>query len=221
MPTNVPENLTYYVLEPIYTLMQLAMLKFSPSDTKLCIGHGYIMLRDPGYMQSVTRWAMGEHRYDIMSLHKPLMLGVDYLKNHDSKMLENIMNLVHDGLMQLSRCYTDDAGISSYILRLVKAVQSILLHKSSSISHSYFITDGHRNYPDVIDDKFIGKIWKHDELQMLVHQLEAMNKADKSVPPDLLPNVMTRHAETINLLLERKSAAFLKLLNEEHGITLS
>lgn len=221
MPSNVPENLTYYVLEPLYALFQLAMLGFSPSDTKLCIGNGYIVLRDPGYMQSVTRWAMGEHRYDILSLHKPMMLGIDYLKNHDSKMLEKIMNLVHNGLMQLSRCYTDDSGINAYILKLVKVVQSILLHKSSSLSHSYFITDGHQSYPDAIDDKFIAKIWEHDELQMLVYQLEAMSKAGKSVPPDLLPDVMARHTETINLLLERKSAAFLKTLTEDHGVTLA
>ena len=58
----------YFNIEPIYSLVKLALLSFFPDNTKLSISNNYIYIREPGMYQGLIRWGYGENRYDILSL---------------------------------------------------------------------------------------------------------------------------------------------------------
>lgn len=214
--STTPTNITYYVLEPVYTLFKVAILAHKLPNTKLCIGHGYIHLREPGYVQSLTRWSMGEHRYDVLSLQEPIVKAIRFLHDQNNKSLEIILNLVQIGLMSFSKCYDSDNNINLHILRIIRIVQDKIqnIHaKNFTLSHSIFITKHAEIYPTFINNDFISQIWSDNEIIFLTSQFKMIHQAKRCLEKETLATVIAKHVEIIDKVLDNKSKEFMRLMN--------
>ena len=217
--TVPPEDMKFYVVEPMYVLFKLAILAFNAPDTKLCVGNGYIVLRNPGLAQSLLRWTCGEHRYDILSLHQPLIRGIQFLRVRDAKSLDTILNHVQVGLQNLSQCYDSDDGINTYLLKLLKIVHDVLL-KRNSLTHSYFIQDRKDTYPSIINDEFIEDMWLGDEIRLMVSVLDVIKRSRDHINKVILDEFVNKHLEAMDTVLDNKSERFLTILKQKYNIVL-
>ena len=116
-----------YLLDPLTTIIKLAMLKYKTPLTKICIFNNEISFSDPSPFQGINRWRQGASRINIHYLYLPILYFC-YLKYAcqstqqvqpdlpDSDLtipdvfknvVEQFNQLAIDGLLELKRTYVD------------------------------------------------------------------------------------------------------------------
>jgi hypothetical protein len=187
------KELFFYILDPIYTIIKLALLNFKPKNTKLSIYGNIIDFREDSYYiphyQSGMRWLFGESRRDLISLHKPIILSIRWLQtllnNKDSNL---IMKLSSSGLLKLSNCYEDE-GTLKIIDKYNKILHSFINQKN--ISHSYFICDDIEElYPKKINNGFISEIWEEKDINTITNIFNLLNDSnDEKIKYNYICNI--------------------------------
>jgi len=92
------------ILDPMSTIVRLAILAYYPSKTKLSIHNNALYLQEPNYYQSTMRWGSGDDRADLHNLHNPISKALDW---YDLKLdyVAHIFKLAKEGLLLLKECY--------------------------------------------------------------------------------------------------------------------
>ena len=193
---------TFYTLEPIATIARLVQLSFKARYTKLGIkllgggtanpGSGRqdplasIYLQEYTFYQGAIRWTLGEVRTDLLSLHRPLILGLQWLSTQCcyEEELELLFQQLFQGLQQLRLNYLADMEIKGLMDKYLKLVD---IHRqggdSQLLSHAYFITDQTR-YNSKVTLSLVSELWPRRDLEQLfkmINLLQGWSHASKSV----------------------------------------
>lgn len=92
------------ILDPMSTIVRLAILSYYPVNTKLSIHNNSLYLQEPSYVQATLRWGSGDDRSDLHNLHNPISKALDW---YDLKLpyVSHIFRLAREGLNLLIDCY--------------------------------------------------------------------------------------------------------------------
>jgi len=146
------------VLDPLSSLIRLALLNFKPVGTKLSFLNNTIYFQEPDLLQSARRWSSGDNRNQIHNLYNPIFKIHQW---YDIKQPEFIfiLNTAKSGLQKLIQCYDDDSStISHSINYYIETIDSIL--------NDTIKTDELQNTTDIYSIK-LKDLWTHREIQII------------------------------------------------------
>lgn len=92
------------ILDPMSTIIRLAILSYYPPDTKLSIHNNALFLQEPSYLQGPLRWGYSDDREDLHNLHNPISKALDWY-DLEIDYVQNIFILAKKGLELLRDCY--------------------------------------------------------------------------------------------------------------------
>lgn len=139
LPTTNTNVYNKQILDPLTTLIKLAILAYKQKGTKVSIHTNHISFQTPDFLQGTWRWKNGDNRYDLHNLCNPIERGVEWYDCHTNKNIHIIFTLAIKGLKRLKESYKDlpntslvcDA-ISHYISILEKRLEDV--NKPESVS---------------------------------------------------------------------------------------
>ena len=69
---NINDKNKSQVLDPLSSLIRLALLNYKPIGTKLSFYNNTINFQEPDFLQSAKRWSSGDNRNQIHNLYNPI-----------------------------------------------------------------------------------------------------------------------------------------------------
>ena len=128
-------------LEPLTTLIKLAILNYKKEGTKISIYNNSLFLQEPSYYQGIVRYCYNDSRNDLLKLELPIQQGLNWFaKNSNNKDdIDYILKKSISGLLKLSKSYQEDSKIYKDILELSQIIQNFvyeeLLTSNSLLEH--------------------------------------------------------------------------------------
>lgn len=92
------------ILDPMSTILRLAILSYYPTNTKLSIHDNALFLQKPNYYQAPLRWGYSDDREDLHNLHNPISKALDWY-DLELPYVAHIFKLAKNGLESLKNCY--------------------------------------------------------------------------------------------------------------------
>jgi hypothetical protein len=71
--TNI--DIRGYLLNPLSTIVKLAILGNKPVGTKICIQHNVLSFQEPGPFQSLCRYVFHSNKTDLQYMYNPIQLA--------------------------------------------------------------------------------------------------------------------------------------------------
>lgn len=113
LTSNLPDNKTVdirnYVLDPLTTIIKLAILSNKPVGTKLYINNNTIFLQEPGIFQSICRYVYNSNKTDLQYLYNPIELAcktyLEKTKLTKFPKLRDLFGSAKSGLKKLRETY--------------------------------------------------------------------------------------------------------------------
>lgn len=109
LPDNKKVDLQLYLLDPMSTIIKLAILSNKPIGTKLCIAKNIIYFQEPGPFQAFCRYIFNSNKTDIQYIYNPIELACQYyLSEAVTKLHPKIAELfkfAQKGLTKLMETY--------------------------------------------------------------------------------------------------------------------
>jgi hypothetical protein len=185
------------ILDPLTTMIKLAILGYKPYGTKLAIDKNRIYFQEPTILQGFWRWAYGNKRYELHHLLNPIMKAV---KRYD-KTKTNI-KLIFDqsiyGLQTLKSSYNDSSSVVTHSLDLYISIINNTAHLQSTE-----LTDVETETQYSI----FRELWTEDEIQLVSSMIEQIKNSNNQ------PNTTT-YLEAVNTILSMKEERANELLRD-------
>jgi len=109
LPDNKPIDYHLYVLEPLSTIIKLAILSNKPIGTKLYIDKNLIYFQEPGAFQAICRYILKTNKTDLQYLYNPIELACkQYLSKQiiqQNPKIKDLFKCAQLGLQNLSETY--------------------------------------------------------------------------------------------------------------------
>ncbi len=127
------------ILEPLQSLIQIALLSYYPIGTKLTIQNNILYIQAPSYGQSVTRWYNNDTQEDLFYLFNIFCRFKKFyidVKTEHSQLFTLLIELAKNGISNLIRTYnqTDKTHVL-HTLQMYKNMLDGTIHNSNS-NHS-------------------------------------------------------------------------------------
>ena len=185
------------ILDPLTTMIKLAILGYKPYGTKLAIDKNRIYFQEPTILQGFWRWAYGNKRYELHHLLNPIMKAV---KRYD-KTKPNI-KLIFDqsiyGLQTLKSSYNDSSSVVTHSLDLYISIINNTAHLQSTE-----LTD----IETETQYSIFRELWTEDEIQLVSSMIEQIKNSNNQ------PNTTT-YLESVNTILSMKEERANELLRD-------
>jgi hypothetical protein len=185
------------ILDPLTTMIKLAILGYKPYGTKLAIDKNRIYFQEPTILQGFWRWAYGNKRYELHHLLNPIMKAV---KRYD-KTKPNI-KLIFDqsiyGLQTLKSSYNDSSSVVTHSLDLYISIINNTAHLQSTE-----LTD----IETETQYSIFRELWTEDEIQLVSSMIEQIKNSNNQ------PNTTT-YLEAVNTILSMKEERANELLRD-------
>ena len=148
------------ILEPLQALIQIALLAYYPSGSKLTIQNNILYIQAPSYSQSVTRWYNNDTQEDLFYLFNIFCRFKKFytdIRVEHAKLFELLIHLAKNGINNLIRTYNQTD--KTHVLHTLQMYKNMLdgtnhsynshnshnSHNSSHNSHNYHIASNHAN----------------------------------------------------------------------------
>lgn len=105
------------ILDPMSTIVKLAIYNYMPDETKLRLTRNTIKYDKPDTLipQGIQRWRKNAKKEDLHNLHIPIVKAIEWYLNTNN---QQIFQLAIKGLEKLNHVYTDTSKIVSQALIL-------------------------------------------------------------------------------------------------------
>lgn len=126
----------HYILDPLSTIIKLALLNHKSDGTKLQIHENIILFQEPGMFQGVSRFFTNSSRSDLSYLYNPIQIAcTKYLSPEDtdthSKMKELFVN-AQKGINKLTDTYKYCNILKQSLYLFSVLIDNILLEKNNA-----------------------------------------------------------------------------------------
>tara|TARA_B100000401_G_C52798670_1_gene717315 strand:+ start:1552 stop:2229 length:678 start_codon:yes stop_codon:yes gene_type:complete len=159
------------VLDPLSSLIRLALLNFKPVGTKLSFLNNTIYFQEPDLLQSAKRWSSGDNRNQIHNLYNPIFKIHQWYDITKSEFIF-ILNTAKSGLQKLIQCYDNDSStISHSINYYIETIDNIL--------NDTIKKDDLENTTDIYSLK-LKDLWTDREIQIIYLLLLDIDEKHKS-----------------------------------------
>jgi hypothetical protein len=197
------------ILDPLTTMIKLAILGYKPQGTKLAIDNNKIYFQEPSFTQGLLRWAYGNKRYELHHLLNPIIKAV---KRCDvtNPSIRSIFTLAINGLERLKSSYNNSSSVVIHSLDLYTNIinNALVIDKDESrIKNNLLI----HNVQD--DDETPNKIsifsnlWLDEEINLvakMLHQIET-TKNDAKTYLDAINTILLMKEDRANVLIAELS----------------
>tara|TARA_A100001015_G_scaffold289102_1_gene360609 strand:- start:2664 stop:3326 length:663 start_codon:yes stop_codon:yes gene_type:complete len=111
------------ILEPLQVMIQLGLLSFCPTGTKVSVSDNLLHLQQPSMVQGVIRWWQADNKDDLYYLFHAIRRYYKWYKPQNNKVYNHILTLAIKGITKLTETYskTDKTSIT-HTLNLYKNV---------------------------------------------------------------------------------------------------
>lgn len=194
-------------LEPLTTLIKLAILNYKKEGTKISIYNNSLFLQEPSYYQGIVRYCYNDSRNDLLKLELPIQQGLNWFaKNSNNKDdIDYILKKSISGLLKLSKSYQEDSKIYKDILELSQIIQNFvyeeLLTSNSLLEHIDKV------WKDKNEFSYIKNIFEDIDKYLKEHKISDISNMYDSINSNLHP---------IENILQRKDVLFISKLNSTH-----
>lgn len=199
-----------YLLDPITTIIKLAMLKYKPEYTKVRIIHQRLNFSDPGILQGINRWFMGDSRNTIQFLFLPILYFccLKYrlttniqLPDELITILLELNNMAIDGLEKLRHTYINEQVAPDLVVQGIDLYVHLLLSNNVQFIKSKY--DDVNSTTIKIYDEFT-KMWTLDNLEIiskLFTEIQSDNTTQASINNTF--DVMEAYLTSINHKIDK------------------
>jgi len=146
-----------YILEPLSTVMRLALISFYPLGTKISIGSNSIHFVSPNLLQGTIRWSTGDKREDLHYLLKPIKKCYEWYSTRDSEEIKEIFRYAIKGLELLKKAYQRDAKIICHSLDSYIEILKKKSYKNKKKEENLFLRE---NFEELWSDAHINVIYE-------------------------------------------------------------
>ncbi len=94
------------LMEPLTTMIRLAILHYKPEGTKISIHSNKIVYQAPTLLQGTIRWSNGDKRNDLHNLYLPISIACEMYQPQENREICNIFEHTVQGLINLQKSYT-------------------------------------------------------------------------------------------------------------------
>ena len=155
------------ILEPLQSMLQLALLSICPVGTKLRIKENILYLQMPNIAQPIVRWYNADKKDDMYFLYAVIKRFITWYNptlNNKSMMSMELYQLIItmsiEGLNNLFKTYT--ASDSNTVIHVIQMYKNLLEYNNDKIMIEDYIVDGDKNKIN-IDEVFEKIITIYDE----------------------------------------------------------
>ena len=155
------------ILEPLQSMLQLALLSICPVGTKLRIKENILYLQMPNIAQPIVRWYNADKKDDFYFLYAVIKRFITWYNptlNNTSLMSMELYQLIItmsiEGLNNLFKTYT--ASDSNTVIHVIQMYKNLLEYNNDKIMIEDYIVDGDKNKIN-IDEVFEKIITIYDE----------------------------------------------------------
>lgn len=169
------------ILEPLSTVLKLAMISFKEKGTKIAVFNNKLYLQEPSLLQGTIRRAWGNNREEIHYLLKPIMRCIELFPPDSSDELKFIYNQSINGLRKLKLSYNNGSSTVCYTLDLyISIIEQKLMNKSINI-------DSYNSSQNIAEDltlstntqvnlqKIFEGIWTNNDIILICSLLKSIN----------------------------------------------
>jgi hypothetical protein len=109
LPDNKTVNLQLYILDPLSTIIKLAILSNKPINTKICIDKNVVFIQEPGPFQAFCRYVFNNNKTDIQYIYNPIEIACQtYLTVQtiqQNPKIKELFKCAQNGLVKLMETY--------------------------------------------------------------------------------------------------------------------
>ena len=201
---NFPDE-SRQILDPLTTMIKLAILGYKPIGTKLAIDNNKIYFQEPTFSQGLLRWVYGNKRYELHQLLHPIGKAVKRYDIKDNSILI-IFQLAVKGLNQLKLSYKNNSSLVIHSLELyISIINSVLIiDNDDNRSKSNMILNTISEEDDKIENPFIfSNLWLSEEINLVSKMLKQIetSKKDTNTYLDAVNTILTMKEDRANELI--------------------
>jgi hypothetical protein len=142
-----------HILEPLSTILKLALISFEEEGTKIAISNNSVVIQRPTILQGTIRYINGNNREEIHYLLKPIIRCIELYSANTDPNVRYIYDLAIDGLEKLKRSY---GSMSSNVCYTIDLYITVLRG-----SHDIKLTDTESQdnmsiFKDIWDERDVG-----------------------------------------------------------------
>ena len=131
----------HMTLEPLQSIIQIALLSVSPVGTKLAIYENILYLQIPSLVQPFSRWYHSDKKDDLYFLFQVIKRftkwynpKISQISPIDNNLYQLLLNMAKKGLDKLIQTYQTTESLS--IVQVIQMYQDILFNNSDNSSDS-------------------------------------------------------------------------------------
>lgn len=206
--TNNKANIQ--ILEPLTTIVTLAIISFKPVGTKIAISSNKIYIQPPNAVQGALRWTYGNNREEIHFLLKPIFRAIQIYKPWSDDSIKSIFMSAVNGLKLLKNSYNNDSSTLCHALDLYINIID------NSLKNSDINVDSYNNLETIktnlnlstntkvnLDKLFIG-VWNHEEIKLISNMLKLSesNSLEKKSYISAIESILSTKEKLTNKIIE-------------------
>ena len=197
LSNNRPKEKIDMILEPLQSMIQLALLSICPTGTKLHIQENILYLQTPTLTQPLTRWYHADKKDDLYFLYAVIKRFIKWYNptfNKKSPMTAELYQLITtmgiEGLNNLYKTYS--TSDSNTVIHVIQMYKNLLEFNNDKILIDEFMVDGEKNKIN-IDEVFESIISTYDThiLQIIFHTLFLIKEETNVVQQTAMMNGFT------------------------------
>jgi hypothetical protein len=197
------------ILDPLTTMIKLAILGYKPVGTKLAIDNNKIYFQEPSVTQGFLRWVYGNKRYELHHLLNPIVKAV---KRCDltNPSIRSIFLLSINGLERLKGSYNNSSSVVIHSLDLYTTIINNVLSndkdelrlKNNSLIHTVQDDDETQNNISIFSN-----LWLDDEINLVAKMLQQIEttKKDAKTYLDAVNTILLMKEDRANILIAELS----------------
>jgi len=147
---NKPRGKIETILEPLQSMIQLALLSICPVGTKLRIQENILYLQSPNIIQPFSRWYHSDKKDDLYFLYAVIKRFIKWYHPSNNKnspisieLYQVILTMSIEGLNNLFKTYsTSDTNTVIHVIQMYK---NLLEYNNDKILLDEFIIDAEKN----------------------------------------------------------------------------
>lgn len=218
------------ILDPMSTIVKLAIYNYMPQDTKLRLTRNTIKYDKPDTIvpQGIHRWRKGAKKEDLHNLHIPIVKAIQWYLNPNN---QSIFKFAIQGLEKLNIVYADSSKIVSQALTLnVNIIKYNIKHMKEKgnldAGIEIFDEDNNQN-EEIIDEEIIKsmivkenedtrehdiyyqlqKLWSEEEITLIIGLFDKLeskkNDNERRGYLDAIHNIISGKDEQVTTTLEK------------------
>jgi hypothetical protein len=182
MEASIPDNnrntnYKLYVLDPLSTIVKLAIIGNKPVGTKIYISENVIYLQEPGLFQALCRMYFNTNKADLQYLYNPIYYACQiYLTSKFVDKTPGIKKLFSSAIVGLARLKDTYKACPIIPLCLNLYISIIENHLDEHMVSSLFKKDAMTPHYDPTTLVTLQNFWNSDRIKVVLDLIEFLCK---------------------------------------------